>query len=73
MGVRTKAKNEGNLFILMDRTSTGYTTSTIDAFYKREDEKYVTEQAYDNPKFVEDVLREIFNKKTQVIPVFFCV
>jgi hypothetical protein len=40
MGVRTKAKNEGNLFILMDRTSTGYTTSTIDAFYKREDEKY---------------------------------
>ena len=26
---------------------------------KREDEKYVTEKAYDNPKFVEDVLRDI--------------
>lgn len=26
---------------------------------KRPDEKYVTEQAYDNPKFVEDVVREI--------------
>ena len=26
---------------------------------KREDEKYVTEHAYDNPKFVEDVLREV--------------
>lgn len=25
---------------------------------KREDEKYVTERAYDNPKFVEDVIRE---------------
>jgi len=26
---------------------------------KRPDEKYVTEQAYDNPKFVEDVVREV--------------
>ncbi|MCE5287407.1 MAG: GTP cyclohydrolase FolE2 [Pelosinus sp.] len=26
---------------------------------KREDEKYVTEKAYDNPKFVEDVLRDL--------------
>lgn len=26
---------------------------------KREDEKYVTESAYDNPKFVEDVVRDI--------------
>lgn len=26
---------------------------------KREDEKYVTEYAYDNPKFVEDMLRDI--------------
>ena len=29
---------------------------------KREDEKFVTEQAYDNPKFVEDLVREIYNK-----------
>ena len=26
---------------------------------KREDEKYVTEKAYNNPKFVEDVLRDV--------------
>ena len=26
---------------------------------KREDEKYVTEHAYNNPKFVEDVLRDV--------------
>ncbi|MCQ2594507.1 MAG: GTP cyclohydrolase FolE2 [Treponemataceae bacterium] len=27
---------------------------------KREDEKYVTEQAYDNPRFVEDLVREVY-------------
>ena len=26
---------------------------------KRPDEKYVTEKAYDNPKFVEDMVRDI--------------
>ncbi|MGZ3241457.1 MAG: GTP cyclohydrolase, FolE2/MptA family, partial [Burkholderiaceae bacterium] len=26
---------------------------------KRSDEKYVTEQAYDNPKFVEDLVRDV--------------
>jgi GTP cyclohydrolase I len=26
---------------------------------KRRDEKYVTEAAYDNPKFVEDILRDV--------------
>ena len=26
---------------------------------KRPDEKYVTERAYDNPKFVEDIVRDI--------------
>jgi GTP cyclohydrolase I len=29
---------------------------------KRRDEKYVTERAYDNPKFVEDVVRDIATK-----------
>ncbi len=29
---------------------------------KREDEKYVTEKAYNNPKFVEDVLRDVVVK-----------
>jgi GTP cyclohydrolase I len=26
---------------------------------KRADEKYVTERAYDNPKFVEDIVRDV--------------
>ncbi len=30
------------------------------ALLKRPDEKYVTEKAYDNPKFVEDVARDIY-------------
>ncbi|MBR2525085.1 GTP cyclohydrolase I FolE2 [bacterium] len=31
----------------------------IYSLLKREDEKFVTEKAYDNPKFVEDVLRDV--------------
>jgi GTP cyclohydrolase IB len=34
-------------------------SSEIYPLLKREDEKFVTEGAYDNPKFVEDVLRDI--------------
>jgi len=32
----------------------------IYALLKRSDEKYVTERAYDNPMFVEDVVREVY-------------
>lgn len=31
------------------------------AILKRPDEKYITEQAYNNPKFVEDVVRDVAN------------
>ncbi len=39
---------------------------------KREDEKYVTEYAYDNPKFVEDVLRDVvlMLRKNEIIDSF---
>lgn len=37
-------------------------SSQIYSLLKREDEKYVTETAYDNPKFVEDVVREVAQK-----------
>lgn len=33
-------------------------SSRVYPLLKREDEKYVTEEAYDNPKFVEDILRD---------------
>lgn len=34
-------------------------SSPLYTLLKREDEKYVTEHAYDNPRFVEDVIREL--------------
>lgn len=37
-------------------------SSELYSLLKREDEKYVTEHAYDNPKFVEDVLRDVVLK-----------
>ncbi|MDR3284869.1 MAG: GTP cyclohydrolase FolE2 [Treponema sp.] len=35
-------------------------SSPVYSVLKREDEKFVTEQAYDNPRFVEDVVREVY-------------
>lgn len=35
-------------------------SSPIFSALKRQDEKYVTEQAYENPRFVEDVVREVY-------------
>ena len=32
---------------------------TVGHLLKRPDEKYVTERAYDNPKFVEDLVRDV--------------
>ena len=37
-------------------------SSEIYPLLKRQDEKFVTERAYENPKFVEDVIREIVSK-----------
>jgi len=36
-------------------------SAPVYALLKREDEKFVTELAYDNPKFVEDVVRDVAN------------
>lgn len=44
-------------------------SSELYGLLKRPDEKYVTERAYDNPKFVEDMVRDIaavFNKEPRV-------
>lgn len=35
-------------------------SSPLYSVLKRQDEKYVTEHAYDNPRFVEDVVREVY-------------
>jgi GTP cyclohydrolase I len=34
-------------------------SSELYGLLKRPDEKYVTERAYDNPKFVEDMVRDV--------------
>jgi GTP cyclohydrolase I len=34
---------------------------------KRPDEKYVTERAYDNPKFVEDIVRDVSSDLVQML------
>ena len=35
-------------------------SSGLYSLLKRPDEKFVTEAAYDNPRFVEDVVREVY-------------
>lgn len=40
-------------------------SSPVYALLKREDEKYVTEQAYDNPAFVEDIVRNVASRLQQ--------
>ena len=35
-------------------------STSLYSVLKRKDEKFVTEQAYDNPRFVEDVVREVY-------------
>ncbi len=45
-------------------------SSELYALLKRPDEKFITEKAYDNPKFVEDVVRDvagIFNADERII------
>ena len=37
-------------------------SSPLYSLLKREDEKFVTESAYDNPKFVEDIIRDVVLK-----------
>ena len=37
----------------------GQASCEVYGLLKRPDEKYVTERAYDNPKFVEDMVRDV--------------
>jgi GTP cyclohydrolase I len=41
-------------------------SSPLYSLLKREDEKFVTEQAYDNPRFVEDMVREAYSRLVAV-------
>jgi len=54
LALRDDLKIEEQIRIAEDNAS-----CEIWGLLKRPDEKYVTERAYDNPKFVEDVVRDI--------------
>jgi len=43
----------------------GAASCEVYSVLKRPDEKFVTEQAYENPKFVEDVVRDIAQQLKQ--------
>lgn len=44
-------------------------SSEIYSLLKRPDEKYVTEKSYENPKFVEDIVRDIALKLEKIISI----
>ncbi len=49
-------------------------SAPVYAVLKRPDEKFVTEQAFDNPKFVEDIIRDLalsLNKEERV--TWYCI
>lgn len=48
----------------------GVASCELYGLLKRPDEKYVTERAYDNPKFVEDIVRDVavkFNEEDRIL------
>ncbi len=58
--IEAKVRTDGMLWIedlveLIERSA----SAEVFAVLKRPDEKYVTEAAYDNPKFVEDIVRDL--------------
>ncbi|MEM1071971.1 MAG: GTP cyclohydrolase FolE2 [Planctomycetota bacterium] len=58
--ISTRVRFEGDLWIEdLVETLESAASSPVYAVLKRPDEKYVTEAAYDNPKFVEDIVRDL--------------
>ena len=58
--ITIKAKVDGHLWLeeLID-IAEQEASSELFGILKRPDEKHVTERAYDNPKFVEDIVRDV--------------
>ncbi|MBA0917001.1 MAG: GTP cyclohydrolase FolE2 [Nitrosomonadaceae bacterium] len=61
-----------NCFVWIEdivRMAESYASCELYGLLKRPDEKYVTEKAYDNPKFVEDLVRDVassLNKDSRI-------
>jgi GTP cyclohydrolase IB len=68
--ITIKARVEGHMWLeeLID-IAESEASCEVYGILKRADEKYVTERAYDNPKFVEDIVRDVavrLNKENRV-------
>ena len=50
-----KLSHDGHDISLVEQSA----SSELFTLMKREDEKYITEHAYDHPRFVEDLVREV--------------
>jgi len=64
------ARSAAHLDRRVDRCREEEASCELYGILKRPDEKYVTEHAYDNPKFVEDMVRDIalrMNKDERVL------
>ena len=61
-GIVTLTVALGPFFWIEDLVALAESAASCDVFtlLKREDEKYVTEKAFANPRFVEDVVRELY-------------
>ncbi len=58
--IAARVRAEGPIWIEdIVQTLEAAASSPVYAVLKRPDEKYVTEAAYDNPKFVEDIIRDL--------------
>jgi len=60
--MRVKVRRQHGRFIWIEDLASlmeAQASAPVFSLLKREDEKHLTEQAYDNPKFVEDVLRDL--------------
>ncbi|MDR3591644.1 MAG: GTP cyclohydrolase FolE2 [Negativicutes bacterium] len=60
--MRAKVKHHPGKFIWIEDLATlmeAQGSAPVFSLLKRDDEKYLTEKAYENPKFVEDVLRDL--------------
>ena len=63
-GVVTLEVEQGPFFWIEDIIALveSAASSPVYSLIKREDEKYITERAYDNPRFVEDLVRDVYVK-----------
>ena len=57
--IRAELKDEGLGFEDLVRVAEASASSEIWGLLKRPDEKWITERAYENPKFVEDLVRDV--------------